>query len=258
MAQCRFAPDRFHVEVGKARLEPGHLHGSAASGEHKIGWDLAFAGDAPPIFLLPVRLYSGGFPKAKTLVGLPMASYTGSLTVDGAALAVENWTGSQNHNWGSQHTDDYAWGQVAGFDTHPDSFLEVASARLRLGPFWTPRLTPIVLRHAGHEIALTALAQTLRAHASVQNFVWRFQSETAAVRVAGEISAPRAAFVGLRYDNPPGGSKDCLNSKLAACTLTVTEKRPGRQATPQILTCRQRAAFEILTDSRQHGIPILA
>jgi hypothetical protein len=49
-----------------------------------------------------------------------------------------DWVGSQNHNWGSKHTDRYSWGQVAGFDAHPESFLEVATARLKLGPLWTP------------------------------------------------------------------------------------------------------------------------
>jgi hypothetical protein len=42
--------------------------------------------------------------------------------------------GSQNHNWGSRHTDHYAWGQVAGFDDDPDAFLELSTARVRVGP----------------------------------------------------------------------------------------------------------------------------
>ena len=66
--------------------------------------------------------------------------------------------GSQNHNWGRQHTDRYAWGQVAGFDDgHDESFLEVASAKLKVGPLWTPWITPIVLRHRGREHQLNAM-----------------------------------------------------------------------------------------------------
>ncbi len=258
MRQCTFAPDRFFVQIGGAQLEPGHLHGSATSGEHSIGWDLAFTGEARPLFLLPLRMYAAGFPKSKSLVGLPLASYTGRLSVDGEAMDIENWIGSQNHNWGSQHTDEYAWGQVASFDTHPDSFLEVASARQRLGPIWTPRMTPLVLRHEGREIALNSMTQMLRARAALQDFVWHFHSETAEVSVDGTLRAPRAAFIGLRYDNPPGGIKHCLNSKLASCTVKVTEKQRRRSLAPQVLICRQRAAFEILTDDHRHGVPIEA
>jgi hypothetical protein len=37
--------------------------------------------------------------------------------------------GDLDHNWASRHTDRCAWGQVAGFDTHPESFLEVATTQ---------------------------------------------------------------------------------------------------------------------------------
>ena len=47
-----------------------------------------------------------------------------TIDVDGVSHAVDGWVGSQNHNWGRKHTDRYAWGQVAGFDDAPGSFLE--------------------------------------------------------------------------------------------------------------------------------------
>ena len=61
-----------------------------------------------------------------------MARFSGSLTVDGEKVDIAGWIGSQNHNWGSRHTDRYAWGQVAGFDEQPDAFLECSTARLRM------------------------------------------------------------------------------------------------------------------------------
>ena len=70
---------------------------------------------------------------------------------------------------------------------------------------------------------------------------------------AGRISAPKDAFVGLIYYNPPGGIKHCLNSKLASCEVTVTDKVSGRQ---EPLTAKQRAALEILTDDLTHGVAI--
>ncbi len=65
-------------------------------------------------------------------------------------------------------------------------------------------------------------------------------------------------MVGLSYNNPPGGSKHCLNTKIAACELKVVRKTSGRLSAPEILSTRQRAAFEILTDDRDHGIAIRA
>ena len=184
--------------------------------------------------------------------------FTGSLTIDGEAILVSDWVGSQNHNWGAKHTDLYAWGQVAGFDNEPDSSLEVATARLKIGPVWTPFMTPLVLRHRGEEFALNALLQTIRAKASFDYFTWHFHSKTDTVSLEGTISAPREAFVGLRYSNPPGGIKQCLNTKIASCELTITRVGSGGAKTVDNLTARHRAAFEILTDDQSHGIEMSA
>jgi hypothetical protein len=252
LEHCRFARDSFSVAVGDTVLEEGRLRGAIESPSNRLSWDLSYEGGEPPLYLLPKPLYARSLPRAKSLVGTPLARYSGSLTVDGRTVDVGGWIGSQNHNWGSRHTDHYAWGQVAGFDSHPESFLEVATARLKFGPLWTPNLTVVVLRHRGQEIALNAPRQMFRAHASLSYFDWRFNSADAEWRVEGRIHAPRQAFVGLRYFNPPGGIKHCLNSKIAACELTVS--RPGQP--PEELTTAHRAAFEILTDRSDHRVPL--
>lgn len=256
LSQCDFKTQEFFVQVGDACLQPSRLNGSAKSASHYVTWNLTFSGDTEPLFLLPLNLYDVPLPKAKSLVGLPMAVFNGTLTVDRKEIGVKNWVGSQNHNWGAKHTDLYAWGQVAGFDNYPDSFLEVATARLRIGPVWTPPMTPMVLRHRGEEIALNNLMQTLRAYGSFRYFEWAFRSETKTVRLEGSIAAPREAFVGLNYYNPPGGIKHCLNTKIAACELSLMRKHNGKTSELEILSTQHRAAFEILTDDRGHGVEI--
>ena len=254
MAACHFSPAGLDVGIGDALLSDGRLEGSALTPEHYLSWTLAYDGGQPPLLLLPPSAYTAGFPKAKALVGTPLATYHGSLTVDGATIPIDGWVGSQNHNWGSQHTDDYAWGQVAGFDNVPDSFLECSTARVKLGPLWTPRLTLMVLRLEGQEFALNGYLQAVLAYGRFEFFRWKLDSRTPGVGIYGHISAPASAFVGLRYKNPPGGFKTCLNTKLAQCELTVL--RPGR--TPLRLSAAHRAAFEILTDREDHGIAVVA
>lgn len=182
-----------------------------------------------------------------------MATYNGFISVDGKNIEIVNWTGSQNHNWGAKHTDYYAWGQVAGFDNDPNGFLEIISARLKIGPIWTPLMTLLVLRHKGEEIALNGPIQSIHAAASISYFSWNFKSEADRIRVEGKISAGREAFVGLKYYNPPGGIKYCLNSKIASCDLKITYKQSN---TEDSLSCKHRAAFEILTEDQEHGVAI--
>lgn len=255
LSECELSRERFAVRLGSARLGPGELDGQAASGSHSILWSLRYQGGGEPLLLLPPRLYGARLPRAKALVPSPGAVFEGTLVVDDLGQQIDGWVGSQNHNWGSRHTDRYAWGQVAGFDDAPESFLEVASGSLRFGPLWTPLMTLLVLRHQGREYRFNQLRQLIRARAWIDYFRWHFETRARdGVRLRGVIQAPPEHFVGLRYRNPPGGEKHCLNSKLASCVLELAHPDGRREE----LTTRHRAAFEILTDDTGHGIPIRA
>ena len=258
LSACIFEPSRFSVRIDDAFLEGNALQGRAASGGHHMTWQMTYQGKEPPLLLLPQKRYDAGrFPRAKSLVGLPLASFNGFIAINDKRVSIENWVGSQNHNWGTRHTDDYAWGQVAGFDTHPESFLEAATACLRWGPLRTPYVTPVVLRHRGEEFAFNTFFRICDSRGSFSNFVWVFRADTRGVRVDGTISASREAFVGLTYKNPPGGEKHCLNTKIASCEVRFEDRRNG-SVKREVLFTRNRAAFEILTDDRDHGIPVLA
>lgn len=249
IALCRFDRGRFHAAADKAVLDSRSLKGSIASGKSKIEWDLRYVSDEEPLFLFPENLYAGSFPKAKVLVGSPLAEFSGALRVNGKAVKVQKWPGSQNHNWGSKHTDHYAWGQVSGFDNSNETFLELATAKLKIGPLWTPAITPVVLRHRGREHRLNQLLKCF-GRASFGYFHWDFHAASEEIALKGRITAKRKDFVCLRYYNPPGGSKFCLNSKIAECELELTESGRGVET----LRSKSRAAFEILTDAADHGM----
>ncbi len=254
----RFDREAYRVDVDEATMSPGRAYGSIGAVSRGIGWDLAYRGGEEPLFLFPIGLYDLPFPKAKTLVGAPSVIFEGAITVMGESFDVTGWLGSQNHNWGEKHTDHYAWGQVAGFDGHPESFLEVATARLRIGPIWTPFLTPMVLRHEGREISINAVGEAVQATAEVPSgppLDWRFRSVASTpgeLTIEGSIRAEPADFVGLWYANPPGGRKRCHNSKIATCDLRLTH--PGGRT--EVLRAERRAAFEILCDGAIEGVPM--
>ena len=254
ISQCSFSRTQLDVRINSATLTDGALHGRAVSPSHVFQWSLRYTGHEPPLLLLPESLYEGGFPKAKSLVGTPNAEYIGTLTVDGREIPIDGWRGSQNHNWGSRHTDRYAWGQVAGFDNAPDAFLECCTAQVKIGPVWSPRLTFVVLRDEGQEIALNGLLQAVRAYGNFDFFTWTIDVRSPHARIYGRIHAPATVFVGLNYKNPPGGQKTCLNTKLASAEITV--ERRGQP--PRTLKTMHRAAFEILTDRADHGVAIVA
>jgi hypothetical protein len=253
ISDCEFSRTGLNVRIGRATLDDHALDGGAKSSMHVFAWSLSYAGTEPPLLLLPERYYARSLPRAKALVGTPNALYTGALTVNGERIVVDGWRGSQNHNWGRRHTDRYAWAQVAGFDNAPEAFLECCTAQLKFGPVWSPRMSLLVLRDRGQEFAINGLLPSVRATGNVDFFNWRIDTRNAQARIHGYIHAPANAFVGLSYDNPPGGNKTCLNSKLASAEIVI--ERPGQPA--RTLLTEHRAAFEILTDRTDHGVSIV-
>ncbi|MFJ7305860.1 hypothetical protein [Streptomyces sp. NPDC099088] len=239
--------------MGSSELERGRLAGQVVSSRASVVWDLSYESDAPPLFLLPSWMHDGSFPKAKSLVAAPNASYSGTLQVDGRRIDVSGWRGSQNHNWGERHTDAYVFGQVAGFDEAEDSFLEVVSASVNMGPVRTPLSTHLVLRHQDEEYAIVSLRRALLAKARYGNFFWDFSTSDDRIAIRGRITGCRENFVALNYYNPPGGSKHCLNTKIGTCQLDLVDKRTGGR---QVLHSKNRALMEILTDDKAHGIAV--
>lgn len=249
---CTFERDRMEVGIGASSLESLHARGGARSNGHHIGWQLRYDEGEETLLFLPEKMYKAPFPKAKSVVSRPHVSFRGKLEVDGETIDVDGWHGSENHNWGSQHTNQYAWGQVMGFDDAPEALLECATARVKIGPVPTPWLTIACLRLDGHEYRFNEIPTALKAKGRYKFFEWNFDTRANGARLKARITAPRSAFTGLTYYNPPGGSKTCLNSKIARCEAEITLPDGSKRS----LTSESRAAFEILTDRKDHGVPL--
>lgn len=262
---CQFSPSRLSARIGKAMLTNHHAAGQVSALQanetddtlnrplvNTVKWDLRYHGHQAPLLLLPESLYERSLPRAKALVALPNAVFEGELTVNGASISLDGWVGSQNHNWGRRHTDEYAWGQVCGFDNAPGVFLECATVRIKIGSIEMPQMTVLVLRLEDREIRLNGLMRSLRGSARYDFTSWQIDTGDSSCRISVRVKAQPSAFVGLTYLNPPGGQKTCLNTKLASCEVTIEEEgKPTR-----FLSSKHRAAFEIVTDRRDHGVEL--
>lgn len=116
-------------------------------------------------------------------------------------------------------------------------------------------MTLLVLRYNHQAYALNSLVQSLKAKGTFDYFSWTFRSETKQIAVKGTISAPKEAFIGSNYYNPPGGTKHFLNTKIASCLVRFVNKQ---QHNTETIMTQNRSAFEILTNDHKHGITIRA
>ena len=260
MSQCGFSAANLNARIAESTLSDAGAEGECSRGGHKMSWNLAMKGGDEPLLLLQPGLYKGGFPKAKALVPRPHVVFDGEILIDGEALRVDAWRGSQNHNWGSRHTDRYAWGQVVSFEERDDAFLEVSTAQIDLGPFRSPWFTPLTLRLGGETYNVGSLVGAARNHGDYgagrdgtpgtpEHPHWSFGAVRRGFSIQGRIEAPASAFVALPYSNPPGGEKICLNTKCARCVLEVRIEGKHQPLTSSA------AAFEMLCDVRPSTIP---
>src|SRR5262245_60036299 len=58
LAACRLAPAGLDVRIGDATLADGAVGGTAKSGSDRIEWTLRYAGQGPPLLLLPESWYA--------------------------------------------------------------------------------------------------------------------------------------------------------------------------------------------------------
>jgi len=252
LSQCHFSTNEYAFKIGGSVLTKGSLSGSSKLNKHSISWNLNYSGDESPVLLFPEKLYSTRLPKAKSLVTTPNTVFDGSIIIDGKQLKIDQWQGSENHNWGRKHTDEYAWGQVAGFDNRPDAFLECSTARIKVGPIWSPWMTLAVLVIDGEKYNFNSVLCSMKASARYDYFNWDFKTKNKQEELVVNIHAPKEHFAGLTYKNPPKGQHTCLNSKIGSCEVKLTDKF-GKVT---VIKTKNRAAFEILTDASNHGIKI--
>jgi hypothetical protein len=250
----------FRYDTWTARLGPTSIDDTSACGvmegpDRSARWDLRITpGVEKPVKLLTDRGYKAKFPTAKTMVRHPLARFDGIVELDDVALHVDGWTGSVNHNWGRRHTPAYAFGQVCGFDGAPDASLEIVTARAAVGPLAVPAVTLLVLRLEGREIAVRSLLASRHTRGAYRPFSWSFGARVDDVTVDGEITAQPTDVIGLTYTDTDGESKFCYNSALATCRIRLS----GSGVAATELVAARRAMFEILTDTRNREVRLLA
>ncbi|MEO3757749.1 hypothetical protein ABGB19_05580 [Mycobacterium sp. B14F4] len=255
IAAADYRYDEWTARIGATFLDDQSAEGVVTGGDRSARWDLRITpGSADPVKLLTERAYRARFPTAKTTVRHPLARFDGLLEVDDIRVALDGWTGSVNHNWGTRHTPAYAYGQVCGFDEHPDSSLEIVTARARVGPVLLPGATLFVFRHAGQEFAVRSILGSMQTHGRYRPFSWTFGGRVGEQMVEGEIVTEPADVIGLTYTDTDGTTKFCYNSAIATCRIQLAGKAFERAE----LTATRRAMFEILTDARDEAVPLLA
>ncbi len=229
------------IRLGAAVFGPEGATGEAVSAGRAASWELTTRAGDPTLLHLPRPwMYEARLPRTKLLSLTPSTSFDGVLRVDGEEIPVAGWPGMVGHNWGEEHAARWIWLHGLRFDAAgPDTWLDVAIGRVRLGPVTTPWIANGALSLDGERLALGGLGRRSAVTATESSCVARLPGR--GVTVTASISAPPAAFARWDYAGPAGSTSDVVNCSVA--DLTVRVERPGRETVE--LTAPGRAVYEL-------------
>jgi hypothetical protein len=189
-------------------------------------WDLAAAGEGPPLRHLPrAWMYRAALPRTKPVSPLPDAVFTGWLETEGRRTEVAGWRGMVGHNWGSEHAERWVWLHGLGFEEAPGAWIDVVLGRVRVGGLLTPWVANGALALDGRRYRLGGWRRP-----SVDAGVGTFEAVVpgGGVSVRVRVLSPDGQTVAFRYADPSGGEHVALNCSIAEMRLRV--ERPGRPA----------------------------
>jgi hypothetical protein len=226
------------IRLGESTFGPAGVEGSAGP---SASWALRSSSGEPPLEHLPREwMYRARLPRTKLLSLSPATVFDGTLQVDGETISVAGWPGMIGHNWGEQHAARWIWLHGLGFDdAGPNTWLDVAVARIRLGPLLTPWIANGAVSLDGERLRLGGPGRRVAVDETPDRCELRIPGPGGTVTAS--VSAPSGAFVEWDYADPGGPPRSVLNCSVA--DLSVTVARNGRA--PVRLRGPGRAAYEL-------------
>ncbi|WP_460724385.1 hypothetical protein [Nocardia heshunensis] len=193
-----------------------------------VSWDLSFAqvpGLGAPMSLLPTdRLLDAALPSNKLITPLPVLTCSGHVDWDGEHWDLTGWHGMQGHNWGREHSPEYAWGQCVFTDSRDDTpfaVAEAASGRTRIAGRTSPLLSMLVVRRGEQEFRFDRVVDLWRQRPRLAFPEWTLRMRGRHGTAELRMHAAPEQMVCLAYRNPARATSYCLNSKTAAVSVHV-------------------------------------
>jgi hypothetical protein len=186
-------------------------------------------------------MYTGRLPRTKLVSVTPSTVFDGSLSFDGEEVTVDGWPGMVGHNWGEEHATRWIWLHGVGFEgAGPDTWLDLAIGRVRIGPVTTPWVANGALSIGGRRTRLGGLRRTVSVTETETGCDVRLPSAEGGT-VTLSASAPSEAFVSWDYPAPRSPASRVVHCSVADLSLRV--ERPDEP--PLELTAPGRAAYEL-------------
>src|SRR3954466_366343 len=237
------------IRIGDAEFADGRVQGSALD----ASWDLTFDHSEPELRHLPREwMYKAPIPRTKLTSPFPAARFSGRVAFGDRSVELDDWAGMVGHNWGAEHAERWIWLHGSNFEGRgPDTWLDAAIGRIKVGPWTTPWIANGVLSLDGvrHPIGGIEKVRATKIGEHADHCTLTLPGKDLSIR--GEVHAPRERFVGWVYADPDGSEHNTVNCSIAQLTLDVA----GTSARARLET-PHGAAYELGMREKDHGMLI--
>ena len=232
--QARLEGTPLEIEIAGCRFnldpEQGTTEGYLENERGSCRWDLTWRPVdgllGAPMSIFPFRwMLHTSLPKAKTVTPHPALVFSGTMEWSGDGISADNWLGMQGHNWGSEHTPRYAWGQCIFLEQGvPTCMMEGFSGRVAIGGKLTPPISALEVRYGARVYRFNHLLNLWNQEATIRYPEWHLKLKGSGGLAELRMKANPDEMACLGYVNPNGELLYCLNSKLADVHLKVVPK----------------------------------
>jgi hypothetical protein len=169
----------------------------------------------------------------------PRLRITGWVDSDAGRWDLRGAWGGQQHTWGSSHALEWNWGFAAG----DWGWLDGATTRIRSRLGRVIAGTAVGSRLGDRRLEHNRPLTVLRSPAAMSPDGWRFAA--GGLRLA--VVPRREDLVGVRYDDPAGGSRVCYHTEVADLEVDLDGEVVRRPTA---------AAFEYASEAPLAGLPV--
>ena len=219
--------ERFSLRIGDGLFSASRAMGRVDSDDHSIEWDLSYLPCHATYHHVTPTLARLARPSSFVCSPNLDTRFSGTVTVDGQNIHLEDEPGCQSHLWGRKHVDEWVWVHSNAFEKHPGTVFEGLAARPRRAGHTLPPLQSLYLRHRGEEHRFVRLRLAEQWQRKLGMGYWSFSAMNTRVYIEGAAQCRLRDMLQAEYSDPDGERLYCINSEVANLRIRLFRRTHG-------------------------------
>jgi hypothetical protein len=219
--------NRFNLKIADGLLSPDRACGRVDNGAHSIEWDLAFTPNEKTYHHITRAVASLARPSSFVCSPNLDTGFSGTITVDGRKIVIEDEPGCQSHLWGRKHAREWVWVHSNAFESHAGTVFEGLAARPRRAGVVLPPIASLFLRHRGEDHRFLRMRFKEQWKRKLGMGYWSFSAMNPNLYIEGVAQCRLRDMLQAEYTDPDSERLYCINSEVANLKIRLFRRVRG-------------------------------